>query len=184
MARGIIIFGSSGSGTTTLGKEVAKKLGFHHYDLDDYLWLKDTKLPFTKTRPRDERTKLLMDDISKHSHFVISGSMDSYNAPFVPLFDLAVLNSVPVEMRVERVNRRELAQFGDRILPGGDMYEGHKNFLSYVRSYDANGSPCRKTHEQWAKTLPCPVLYTDGTLPIEENAEHIVEQYKRHTKTV
>ena len=53
MTRGIILFGSSGSGTTTLGREVARRLGFPHYDLDDYLWRKDTPLPFSATWPRD-----------------------------------------------------------------------------------------------------------------------------------
>ena len=38
MARGIIVFGSPGSGTTTLGRAVAAQLGFAHFDLDDYLW--------------------------------------------------------------------------------------------------------------------------------------------------
>lgn len=184
MARGIIIFGSSGSGTTTIGREVAKKLGFEHYDLDDYLWLKDTELPFTKTRPRDELTKLLMDNISCFPNFVMSGSMDSYNAPFVPLFDLAVLNSVPTETRIQRVNSRELARYGNRILPGGDMYEGHQNFLKLIRSYDTDGPMCRKTHEKWAATLPCPVLYTDGTDALKENVAKIVKQYIQHTKTV
>lgn len=51
--------------------------------------------------------------------------MDSYNTPFAPLFDLAVLNSAPVETRVERVNARELARFSERILSGGDMFETH-----------------------------------------------------------
>jgi hypothetical protein len=154
MARGIIIFGSSGSGTTTLGREVAKRLGFQHFDLDDYFWRWDTEIPFTVTRPREERIELLMGDISKFPYFVMSGSMDSYNAPFVPLFDLAVLNSAPAEMRVERVNARDFSRFGERILPGGDMFEDHKNFLSCVRRYDTDGSPCQRVHEQWAATLP------------------------------
>lgn len=178
MARGIIIFGSSGSGTTTLGREVAKQLEFQHFDLDDYLWRWDTEIPFTVTRPREERTELLMSDISRFPYFVMSGSMDSYNVPFVPLFDLAVFNSAPVETRVERVKAREFARFGDRILPGGDMFENHKNILSCVSRYDMDASPCRRVHEQWAATLPCPVLHIDGTASIAENVALIVEQYK------
>lgn len=178
MARGIIVFGSPGSGTTTIGREVAKQLGFQHFDLDNYLWWWDTEIPFTVTRPREERIKLLMDDISKFPYFVMSGSMDSYNAPFVPLFDLAVFNSAPVDTRIERVNARELARFGERILPGGDMFENHKNFLDCVRSYDTDGlTISRRVHEQWAATLPCPVMRIDGTADIVENVERIVERY-------
>ena len=47
MATGIIIFGSAGSGKTTLGKMVANKLGFPYFDIDDYIWRKDTDKPFT-----------------------------------------------------------------------------------------------------------------------------------------
>ena len=52
MARGIIVFGSPGSGTTTLGRAVAAQLGFAHFDLDDYLWRWDTEVHFTRTRTR------------------------------------------------------------------------------------------------------------------------------------
>lgn len=42
MPKGIIIFGSAGSGKTTLGKMVAKALSFPYFDIDDYIWKKDT----------------------------------------------------------------------------------------------------------------------------------------------
>jgi uridine kinase len=177
MARGIIIFGSSGSGTTTLGREVAKRLGFKHFDIDDYIWNWDTEVPFTVMYSREEKKKRLMDAIIPYSHFVMSGSMDSINASFVPLFDLAVHLTAPVEVRVERVNVRELARFGKRILPGGDMFEIHNNFIDNVRRYDTDGSPCLNVHKQWAATLPCPVLHIDGTVAIEENTSQIAEKY-------
>lgn len=43
MSTGIMIIGSSGSGKTTLGKVVADKLKYHYFDVDDYIWKKDTK---------------------------------------------------------------------------------------------------------------------------------------------
>ncbi len=178
MARGIIVFGSPGSGTTTLGRAVAAQLGFAHFDLDDYLWRWDTEVPFTRTRPREERIALLMGDLSKHPHFLISGSMDSYNQPFVPLFDLAVLNTAPAAVRAERAHRRELALFGQRILPGGDMFEEHQRFLDNLARYDSDGSPCLRVHEAWAATLPCLVLRTDGTAPVAGNAALVVKEYR------
>jgi len=107
--------------------------------------------------------------------------MDSFNAPFVPLFDLAVHNTAPVEVRAERLRAREFARWGDRALPGGDMYEVHQyDYLATARQYETKGPPYanRKTHEQWAATLPCPVLRTDGSLPVEGNAVLIVGKYK------
>ena len=44
MTRGILLFGSSGSGKTTLGKKVAEALGYPYFDIDDYLWRKDTPI--------------------------------------------------------------------------------------------------------------------------------------------
>lgn len=182
MARGIIVFGSSGSGTTTIGREVAKQISFPHFDLDNYIWRFDTEIPYTVTYPREERISRLMNDISQHPHFVMSGSMDSFNAPFVPLFDLAVYNTASVEIRAERLRARELARWGARVLPGGDMYEAHRrsDYLAIALQYERLGPPYanRKTHEQWIKTLPCPVLRTDGALPVAENAALIVERYE------
>lgn len=47
MARGIIIFGPAGSGKTTLGKLVAENLDFPYFDIDEYIWRRDTDIPFT-----------------------------------------------------------------------------------------------------------------------------------------
>lgn len=77
MARGIIIFGSAGYGKTTLGKLVTKKLGFPYFDIDDYIWRKDTYKPFTVMYTYKEKINRLMTDISKGTHFVMAGSMDT-----------------------------------------------------------------------------------------------------------
>ena len=59
------------------------------------------------------------------------------------------------------------------------MLKSHNKFLEGVRNYDFDGMMIsRKIHEQWAATLPCPVLYIDGTEAISENVEQIVEKYK------
>ena len=47
MSTGIMIIGPSGSGKTTLGKVVADKLKYPYFDVDDYIWKKDTKKPYT-----------------------------------------------------------------------------------------------------------------------------------------
>lgn len=47
MATGIMIMGSSGSGKTTLGNLVANELGYTFVDIDEYIWRKDTEIPFT-----------------------------------------------------------------------------------------------------------------------------------------
>ena len=182
MARGIILLGV---GDTTLGREVAKRLDRPHFDLDDYIWMWDTPLPFTKIRPREEKIALLTADISRHPHFVMSGSMFSFRKTFEPYFELAVFLTAPAEIRAERIRRRELQRWGARVLPGGDMYEAegsiHTDYMACVRSYDEGPEELfsRAQHEKWIGELPCPVLRLDGTEPIEKNAERVIEALRR-----
>ena len=177
--RGIIIFGSPGSGKTTLGKEVAKRLDYQYFDIDDYIWRWDTEMPYSVMRTREEKISLLMNAISKCSHFVMAGSMDSFSEPFEPLFELAVLHTAPAEIRAARLETRNIEQWGARAMPGGDIFEIKKyDFWKIAQSYDdETGSPCFKKHKKWAEALACPVLYTDGTKPIAENAKLIAEKY-------
>lgn len=179
MTRGIIIFGAPGAGDTTLGKELAKLLSFQHFDLDDYWWGWDTKIPFTVFRPRKERIELLMNAISKYPYFVMSGSMYSIRESFASLFDLAVFITAPTTVRMERIQVRELSRFGGRILTGGDMYEGHLKFLEQAEQYDTGESPqcCLKQHEQWISQLNCPVLRVDGTKQISKNVTYVAETF-------
>jgi adenylate kinase family enzyme len=177
MARGIIIFGSAGSGKTTLGKQVAKELGFPYFDIDDYIWKKDTERPFTVMYSHEQKVGRLMADISQGTHFVMAGSMDSFNAPFVPLFDLAVHMTAPVDVRIARIHDREYKRYGERILEGGDMYEEHQRFLMLSARYDTDGSPCMKTHKEWAETLPCKVIEIHGEDEFNEKVRQIVNVY-------
>ena len=177
MPRGIIIFGSAGSGKTTLGKIVARQLKVPYFDIDDYIWRKYTAIPFTVMYSRGEKASRLMEAISEHERFVMAGSMDSFNAPFVPLFDLAVHMTADPQVRVARLHERELAVFGNRILEGGDMYEEHRRFLDSASRYESDGSPCLKTHLDWAAALPCEVLYLNGEDSLNENSNLIVETY-------
>ena len=178
MSRGIIIFGASGAGTTTIGKALAEKSSFQHFDLDDYFWMWDTDVPYTVPRPRAERIAMLHSAIADCTYFVMSGSMNDWEESFVPLFDMAVFVLTSTEIRIERLHRREFLEFGDRILDGGDMYDNHRDFLDWAKSYD-NGLPpqrCLNVHEDWAKTLTCPVLRVDGAEDVGANVEFISEQ--------
>ena len=179
MARGIIIFGSAGSGKTTLGKLVAKKLDFPYFDINDYIWRKDTDTPFTVMYSYKEKINRLMADISKGTNFVMAGSMDSFNHPFVPLFDLAIHIIASVDTRIARIHKREYEVYGERIMEGGDMYEVHCCFLDNSARYDTDGSPCMSTHAQWANSLPCKVLRLNGDEDLNKNGEKIVREYLR-----
>ncbi|MBE6560394.1 MAG: shikimate kinase [Ruminococcaceae bacterium] len=184
MPRGIILFGAPGAGKTTLGRLAAEQLSYPYFDIDDYIWRRDTEIPFTKMYSREEKATRLMEAIADHNHFVMAGSMDSFHAPFDPLFELAVLVTADVQLRLDRLHRRELALFGCRILKGGDMYEEHRRFLDSAARYDTDGSPNLKTHLAWAENLPCPTLRIEGGNDLAANTARIIEEYIHCTNNI
>ena len=169
MIHRIHILGASGSGTTTLGRALAEHLQCPHFDTDDYFWV-PTDPPYTKQRERTERQQLLMDDVTVHDSWVVSGSLCGWGDVAIPLFELVVFLWIPYEVRMARLRRRELARFGERILPGGDMYEVSQAFLAWAASYEEGGVDIRsrRRHEHWLGTLPCPILAFEGAYTIEE----------------
>jgi adenylate kinase family enzyme len=90
MSKGIMIIGPSGSGKTSLGKMVADKLGYPYFDVDDYIWRRDTKEPYTVMYSREEKINRLSNDISSHEHFVMAGSMSSFHYAFDDKFELMI----------------------------------------------------------------------------------------------
>lgn len=66
----------------------------------------------------EEKINRLMTDISKGTHFVMAGSMDSFNLPFVPLFNLAIHITASIDIRIARISKREYEVYGERIMEG------------------------------------------------------------------
>ena len=181
--KGIIVNGASGTGKTTLGRALAKQLGFPHLDLDDYYYPSQDEVGsyrFAELRPRNKIIEHLKNDLSKHPYFVMSGTIGSILWDFVnPLFDLAVLLFVPTETRLERVKARAFERYGERVLEGGDLYNNHQEFYNHIQQYDIGyHSVSLQRHEQWAKEIHCPVIRVDGTRAIIENSMLIAEQYQ------
>lgn len=171
---GIIILGANGSGKSTLGRELARVLNFAHFDAEEYYWRK-TDMPFTVARSHKERQEMLLSDIEKQGSFVMSGDVSNWGEQFLPLFDLVVFLSVPTDIRMERIERREFERFGDRIRKGGDMYEQHLGFIEFAASRSI------ALLEQRASEYLCPVLRVDGTEDYRTNASRIAERfYTRH----
>ncbi len=115
MATGIMIMGSSGSGKTTLGNLVANELGYTFVDIDEYIWRKDTEIPFSVMYPKAEKISRLQEAISNCEHFVMAGSMDSFHEYFAPYFELVVHLHTDAQIRVKRVHERELEWFGELL---------------------------------------------------------------------
>ena len=89
--------------------------------------------------------------------------------------------AIPHDIRMARLRHREHARFGERILPGGDMYEQSQAFLAWAASYDEGGLDIRsrRLHDQWLGTLPCPILCFEGEYSIEEHLAVLMVEIRR-----
>jgi adenylate kinase family enzyme len=165
----IHILGASGSGTSTLGSALARRLGVPHADSDSLYWL-PTNPPFTTPRSPDARQELLLRTLPVDGHWVFSGAATKWAAPLEPHYDLVVFLLLDPAVRMARLRRREAARFGARILPGGDMEATSAAFIAWAEAYDTAGSLRRGlvTHEAWLLDQPAPVLRLDSIVPVAE----------------
>lgn len=165
----IHILGASGSGTSTIGKAISEKYGHVQLDTDDYFWI-PTDPKFTVIRERGERQTMLAKAIEDNPRCVISGSLCGWGDIFINKFQFVILVETPVTIRIQRLKQREYNRFGERISPGGDMYNEHIKFLDWAAQYDDGGNDMRSyaMHENWLKSIKCPIKRVDGTCPADE----------------
>jgi len=177
MKQVIHIYGASGSGTSSLGKYISKKLGYFFMDTDDYFW-ELTNHPFTIKRDISTRIKLMKEDIERYGNVVISGSLVDWGDELIPLFTLAIRVETDTNIRLERLKIREQEKFGSRINIGGDMYDQHIKFINWAASYDDGGIDMRSKakHDDWQKQLVCPLILVDGSIPLAKNFELIKKE--------
>ncbi|MBQ8108719.1 MAG: AAA family ATPase [Clostridia bacterium] len=171
-ARGIFILGLNGCGKTTLGRALAERLGRLRLDVEDY-YFPDMTVPYAHPRSRDAVCRLMIEDISTHGDFVLSSVDADLTCELRKLCRLAVWLRAPRELRLARIERREIERFGSRVLPGGDMYERQQHFHAFAAGRDED--MVRKSIAE----MVCPVLELDGSCPIEENVERILDACSR-----
>ncbi len=170
----IHIYGASGSGTSALGRKISEELGYKFMDTDDYFWL-PTNPQYTTKRSKEERLALMKRDISENDNVVISGSLVDWGDELIPLFTLAIRMVTDTDIRIERLKAREKQKFGDRIMPGGDMYANHIEFIEWARKYDTGSVNMRSKakHDEWQKLLQCKQIVLDGADDLEENSKKV-----------
>lgn len=130
----LLITGGPGSGATTLGARLSKKLGIPQIDSDDYFH-KPTEPPFQEQYTPDERRELIHKAIASSTSWLLSGSISAWGISDVR-FSHAVVLDVGKAERLERLKQRELERFGARIREGGDMFEEHTAFLEWATHYE------------------------------------------------
>ena len=170
----IHIYGASGSGTSTLGRKICEELGYKFMDTDDYFWL-PTNPKYTTKRSNEERRALMKKDISENDNVVISGSLVDWGDELIPLFTLAIRLVTDTEIRIKRLKIREKKKFGDRIIPSGDMYANHIEFIEWAKKYDTGSVNMRSKakHDEWQKMILCKQIVLDGADDLEENFKKV-----------
>lgn len=168
-AHRVHLFGAAGSGTTTLGRALARVFGVPHLDTDDYYW-RVTDPPYTAKRPPDERIRLIERRIAGSAGWVLSGSLCNWGEPLLAHFTLAVFLYLPPAERLARLAAREQERYGSRIASGGDLHDDHRAFMAWAGAYDTGKAPLRSLdlHESWMARLPCPVLRLDSARSVTE----------------
>ena len=126
----IHITGASGTGTTSLGKELSKIYKIPHFDSDDFLWLPSIPL-YEKLRERKDRENLLMSKISTLDSFILSGSNSGWGDCLIPYYDLVIFLSLDTEKRLKRIENREVKRFGKEYL----LTQKYKDFIMWSKEY-------------------------------------------------
>ncbi|MFH1686245.1 MAG: hypothetical protein ABIE70_01830 [bacterium] len=176
----IHIFGASGSGTTTLATAIAGHLGWAHFDTDDYFWLQ-TDPPFSDIRSVEERLAMLRQDLAQKKSWLLSGALDGWGDPLIPLFDLVVFLYVPWPVRLRRLHDREIERFGRAgIAPGGRTHGSFLKLIEWASKYDTAGTEMRSLvrHQRWIESLTCAKLTIEGTPTLNESVAQVMKILK------
>ncbi len=175
MKYGICICGLNGSGKTTLGAALARELNYKHMDVENYYFTSSDN-PYASARTREEVEVLLLEDIRQNPSFVFSAVNGNMNHDINSRYDLVVYLEVPQEIRMKRIRQRAVDKFGDRVLPGGDMYEQEEKFFEFAEKR----SPDKI--EAWLDTLKCRIIRLDGTKAVYDNVNTLIERINNYQK--
>lgn len=172
----ILIFGASGTGTTTLGRSLAENLGYTFLDVDDYYW-KPTNPPFQEKIPLAERNKSLEDDYHASANVIISGSLVTWGDFWSTAFDLAIFLWLPPNIRLHRLQKREEDRYGKQLYENKNLKKKSHAFLNWAAQYDDPTFKGRsiKQHEDWIKILGGQVLQLRGDLTNEERIAKVLK---------
>jgi len=179
MANRMLICGGNGAGKSTLAKALAHKLGWYYKDIEEYFFPKtNADYIYESARTKEEVTSLLLEDLKHHPNFIFAAVKGDYGEEVISMFTCTVYIRVPKQIRMKRIYERSYEQFGNRILPGNDLYEQEKSFFEMAAK--------RSDREvgEWLNSINIPIIPVDGTQPIEKNVEMIVQALSVLSKNV
>ena len=175
----ILIFGASGSGTTTLANSLSQKTGFSHLEVDNYYW-KATNPPFQEKVEKNVRQNKLLLDFQKSKDAIVCGSMVSWGKAWLTAFDMVIFIYLKNDERMERLKDRETERYGDQLFSDKQIQENSKAFLEWANKYEDpnfNGRSL-KIHEDWIEKVNCPVFRLDGSDSLSKKTNYSLELLK------
>ena len=179
MYNGIAIIGLNGAGKSTLAHVLAKKLHYFEIDVEDYYFPAQRSsrinalegktsadanfIPYLSPKAKSEVEFAIRKDINCNPQFVLSGVSLNWSESILSQIDIVFYLHVSLSERLRRIRSREAQRFGSRILPGGDMYEQHNEFLNKIE----NRSEQEITRS--LENLSCPVVNVEEILPLRND---------------
>jgi len=160
----ILIMGASGSGQTTLGKELSKHISFKFIDADDMYWL-PTKPEYQKKRAVDIRLPMTLKEMQS-PNVVMAGSIMGWGDILENAFDLIVFLSLDTNIRIERLKQREMLELGFV----------DQEFLDWAKEYDNPGfkSRSRFKHETWMSNRQAQILKIEGDQTVKQRLDKVL----------
>ena len=164
MGNRILICGPNGAGKTTLGRALSAATGWKFMDAEDYFFpgrLPDSAYgtPVSKSAVQ----AALMEDMRIYPDLIVASVTGDYGEDVAARFTCALYLRIPKELSSARVRSRAYAQFGDRMLPGGDLHAQESAFFEMV-----DRRPEGEV-EAWLASAGLPYIELDGTRTVSEN---------------
>ncbi|MBE6571338.1 MAG: hypothetical protein E7656_03765 [Ruminococcaceae bacterium] len=170
----ILLCGLNGSGKTTLGEKLAEILKYRFLNDEEYYFLQ-SEIPFSQSRTEAQAKEYILSCLNKYKNNVMVSSRGDMGREINVHYDHVVYLSAPAELRMSRIEKRDLERFGKRVCPGGDMYEQQKAF------HDFAASRTEEKTEKWLNTISCPVTRLDGKCDISDNIVFLTSVIKQTT---
>lgn len=166
----IIVCGLNGSGKSTFGKILAEKINADFYDIENYYFQNSD---YSLQRSKKEVYDLLKNDFQKNDNWVFASVKGDYGSEIQNMFDIAVVVCAPKEIRMERIQNRSYIQFGERMQSNEDLFRQEQSFFEMVRNRSDDYV------ESWLKNLNCPIIIINGTNPVLESIDIVINEIKR-----
>ena len=160
------VLGGSGSGTSTLARNLAKTFDSQCFDTDDFFWL-PTDPPFQDKRPIADRLALMEQLFLPRADWILSGSFAGWGDPIIPRLSHVLFLDLPAGQRMARLRKRERMRAGANRVDTPEWLASNKGFLDWAAGYDdpTFTGRSRARHDAWMAALPCPVTKIDASQP-------------------